>query len=112
MQRGELWWADLPVPAGSGPGYRRPVLVVQSEPFNRSGIRTVVVVILTSNLRLAGAPGNVLLPRGTGGLPKESVANVSQVFTIDRSTMSTRIGRLPQPLLAAVEGGLRLVLAL
>lgn len=112
MQRGEVWWADLPAPAGSGPGYRRPVLVVQSEPFNRSQIRSVVVVILTSNLDLARAPGNVRVPRGSAGLPKESVANVSQLFTVDRSLLTQRLGRLPSALLDEVDDGLRRVLAL
>ena len=112
MQRGEVWWAKLPEPTGSGPGHRRPVLVVQSEPFNRSRLQTVVVVILTSNLRLAGAPGNVQLPRGAAGLPKDSVVNVTQLFTVDRSLLTQRLGRLPSPMLAAVEDGLRRVLSL
>ena len=111
MQRGEVWWASLPSPAGSDPGYRRPVLVVQSDPFNSSRIQTVVVVILTSNIRLASAPGNVKIPRGAAGLPKESVANVSQVYTVDRSVLAQRLGRLAPSLLAAVDHGLRLVLS-
>jgi len=112
MQRGEIWWATLPEPVGSEPGYRRPVLVMQSNAFNRSRIATVIVVVITSNLRLAQAPGNVLLPRQNTGLPQESVANVSQVITVDKRFLTERIGKLPQDLLERVESGLHLVLAL
>jgi mRNA interferase MazF len=89
IQRGEIWWADLPEPAASEPGYRRPVLVVQSDDFNRSRIATAIVVVITSNLNLAQAPGNVLLPQRITGLPKDSVANISQVLTIDKSLVIT-----------------------
>ena len=112
MQRGEIWWATLPEPVGSEPGYRRPVLVVQSNAFNRSRIATVIVVVITSNLRLAQAPGNVLLPSQSTGLSQESVANVSQVITVDKRFLTERIGKLPQDLLERVESGLHLVLAL
>ena len=112
MQRGEIWWATLPEPVGSEPGYRRPVLIVQSDDFNRSRIATVIAVVITSNLRLAQAPGNVWLPCKVTGLPKDSVANVSQVVTIDKSFLTERVGRLPANLLAQVEAGLRLVLSL
>jgi mRNA interferase MazF len=112
MQRGEVWWASLPPPEGSEPGYRRPVLIVQSEAFNRSRIGTVVVTAITSNLRLASAPGNVLLGRRQSGLSRDSVVNVSQVITLDRRFLTERIGRVPAPILARVETGLRLVLAL
>jgi len=112
MQRGEIWWATLPEPVGSEPGYRRPVLVVQSNAFNRSRIATVIVVVITSNLRLAQAPGNVLLPSQSTGLPQESVANVSQVITVDKRFLTERIGKLPQDLLERVESGLHLVLEL
>ena len=94
MDRGDVWWASLPTPARSGPGYRRPVLVVQADAFNRSRIQTVVVVVLTSNLRLRAAPGNVLLKANETGLPKDSVANVSQVLTIDRSFLTEHAGRI------------------
>ena len=110
--RGELWWAELPEPVASEPGYRRPVLVVQSDAFNRSRIATVVAVVLTSNLKLAQAPGNVLLPRKSTALAKDSVANVSQVITIDKSFLTEQIGRLPAYLLTEVEDGLRLVMSL
>jgi len=112
IERGEIWWADLSEPAGSGPGFRRPMLVVQSDAFNRSRIRTVVAVVVTSNLRLLDAPGNVLLPAKASGLPKDSVANVSQVITVDREYLSDRAGRIRGALLGDVESGLRLVLGL
>ena len=112
IQRGELWWASLPEPVGSEPGFRRPVLVVQADSFNRSRIRTVLVVSLSSNLALAQAPGNVLVPAGLGGLPQDSVANVSQVLTCDRDFLTARIGLLGDGLLGKVDQGLRLVLGL
>jgi len=112
IERGEIWWADLGEPAGAEPGYRRPVLVVQADAFNRSRIETVVVVVLTSSLRLVAAPGNVLLSARDSGLPRDSVANVSQVATLDRVVLTERAGRLSRRLMARVEGGLRLVLGL
>ena len=112
MQRGEVWWADLGEPAGSAPGYRRPVLVVQADAFNRSAIQTVIVVVLTSNLRLLEAPGNILVTAKAAGLPKDSVANVSQLLTIDRDALTERAGKVSAPVLASVDGGLKLVLAL
>ena len=112
MQTGEVWWADLPDPAGSAPGYRRPVVVVQSDEFNRSRIQTVVVAAITSNLRLSAAPGNVAIGRRGTGLPRESVVNVSQLLTLDRRILMDRAGRLPPAKLREVQDGLRLVLAL
>jgi mRNA interferase MazF len=112
IHRGEIWWASLPEPVGSEPGYRRPVLIVQSNDFNRSRIATVIAVAITSNIRLAQAPGNVLLPRKSTGLSVDSVANISQVITIDKSFLTERIGSLPLYLLEQVEDGLRLVLSL
>lgn len=111
IERGQIWWADLGEPRGSEPGHRRPVLVVQSDAFNRSRIRTVIGVVLTSNLRLVEAPGNVLVPAKVSGLPKDSVANVSQIITLDRDTLAEPAGRLRGGLLAAVDAGLRLVLS-
>jgi mRNA interferase MazF len=108
--QGQVWWAELPDPTGSGPGFRRPVLVVQGNAFNRSRIATVVVVPLTSNLRLAEAPGNVLLTTGDTGLAKDSVANVSRIVTIDRSLLVELVGHVPARLLALVLGGIDLVL--
>ncbi|MBN1873567.1 MAG: type II toxin-antitoxin system PemK/MazF family toxin [Anaerolineae bacterium] len=112
IQRGEIWWATLPEPIGSEPGYRRPIIVIQSNAFNHSQIATVVAVIVTSNIRLAQAPGNVLLPKRATGLPQESVANVSQVITVDKQFLTERIGKLPANLVEQIEAGLRLVLEL
>lgn len=112
IQRGEIWWASLPEPAKSEPGYRRPVLVIQSDDFNRSRIATVVAAVITSNTRLAQAPGNVFLPQKLTGLPKDSVANVSQIVTIDKSFLAERVGTLPASIIEQVEKGLRLVLRL
>lgn len=112
VERGDLWWADLGEPEGAEPGFRRPVLIVQAEPFNRSRLQTVIAVVLTSNLRLVDAPGNVLMPARATGLPKDSVANVSQLITVDRGFLTEKAGRLRGQLLKDVENGLRLVLAL
>jgi mRNA interferase MazF len=112
IQRGEIWWATLPEPTRSEPGYRRPVLVVQSDDFNRSRIATVIALVITSNTRLAQAPGNVFLPQKLSGLPKDSVANVSQVITVDKNLLTERIGMLPRSMVEQIESGLRLVLHL
>jgi mRNA interferase MazF len=112
IQRGEIWWADLEAPRGSEPGYRRPLLIVQADAFNRSRVQTVLAVVLTSNLRLVEAPGNVLVPKRLSGLPKDSVANVSQLVTVDRDVLAERVGKLAGPVMSAVENGLRLVLDL
>jgi mRNA interferase MazF len=112
IQRGEIWWAELEEPRGSEPGYRRPLLIVQADAFNRSRVQTVLAVVLTSNLRLVDAPGNVLVPKRLSGLPKDSVANVSQLVTVDRDVLAERVGKLAGPVMSAVENGLRLVLDL
>ncbi len=112
MKRGEIWWADLPNPRGSEPGFRRPVLVVQADSFNASQIGTVVVAAITSNLRLADAPGNVRLTRRQSKLSRESVVNVSQLLTLDREFLVERVGTLSATALDSVESGLRLVLSL
>lgn len=112
VRRGDVWWADLAEPRGSEPGYRRPLLIVQADAFNRSRIATVLGVVLTTNLRLVDAPGNVLLPARAAGLPKDSVANVSQLVTLDRAFLDERVSRVPPRLMAAVDAGLKLVLAL
>ena len=104
IRRGELWWASLPEPVGSEPGYRRPVLVLQADSFNASRIATAIAVVVTSNLALQRAPGNILIPRNLSGLPKDSVANVSQLVTVDKSFLTERIGQLPFVLLQEVEG--------
>jgi len=112
MRRGEIWWADLPEPRRSEPGHRRPVLVVQADPFNLSRIQTVIVAAITSNLELADAPGNVLLPPRSAGLPRDSVVNVSQLLTLDRSFLTEHAGTLPPRLQRSVDEGLRRVLQL
>ncbi|MRS12552.1 MAG: type II toxin-antitoxin system PemK/MazF family toxin [Actinobacteria bacterium] len=110
MAQGEVWWADIGQPVGSAPGLRRPVVIVQSDSFNRSQIGTVVCVPLTSNLRWADAPGNVVLDVSMTGLPKSSVANVSQVTTLDRSQLAERVGVLPGHKLDLVLYGIDIVL--
>lgn len=112
MLRGEIWWADLSDATGSAPAYRRPVLIIQSDVFNRSRIATVVAAALTSSIEYAEAPGNVLLPKRSTGLRKDSVVNVSQLVTLDRAQLTEQAGRLPPSLLRAVDEGLRLVLDL
>lgn len=112
MKRGEVWWAELPEPSGSEPGYRRPVLVLQSDAFNRSRIGTVVAAAITSNTRLAEAPGNVSLSRRSAGLERESVVNVSQIVTLDKHVLVERVGRVPAAKMREVDDGVRLVLAL
>lgn len=112
MRRGDIWWASLPEPAGSAPGYRRPLLIVSANSFNESRISTLITVVITSNLRLADAPGNVRLPVKGTGLSMPSVANVSQVVTVDKSFLTKRVGKLAPRLLAEVEDGMRLVLSL
>jgi len=112
MKRGEIWWANLPPASGSGPGYRRPVLVIQSNAFNESKISTVLVAVITSNLALSDAPGNVRLSKSGGGLSKASVVNVSQLLTMDRGLLGKRVGLLPARNMQRVDAGLKLVLSL
>ena len=112
MRRGEIWWASLPPPTGSGPGYRHPVVLIQTNEFNESRIKTAVGVLITSNLRLAGAPGNVRCGREETGLPRDSVVNVSQVVTVDKELFVQRVGTIPTHLLTQIEEGLRRVLGL
>jgi mRNA interferase MazF len=112
IQRGEIWWADLPEPRRSEPGYRRPVLIIQSDAFNLSRIQTVIVATLTSNLELADAPGNVFIPARASGLSRDSVVNVSQLLTLDRSFLTEHIGTIPSRLLHSVDEGLRNILRL
>jgi len=110
IAQGDIWWADLPEARGSRPGFRRPVVVVQGNALNRSRIGTVVCVALTSNLKWASAPGNVLLPSNLTGLPKESVANVSQVVTLDKTDLTERTGTLSRSKLELVLSGIDVVL--
>src|SRR2546425_9100541 len=97
ISQGEVWWADLPAPTGSGAGFRRPILVVQGDAFNRSALATVVCVPMTSNLRWADAPGNVRLAARSTGLSRDSVANVSQVIALDKALLTERVGKLSRP---------------
>ena len=110
ISQGEVWWVEFPPPVRSEPGFRRPVVVVQGDALNRSRIATVVCVPLTSNLKWADAPGNVLLKSRATGLPKDSVANVSQIITVDREFLTERCGRLPPKKLALVMSGIDVVL--
>ena len=111
-RRGDVWWAELPVPRGSEPGHRRPVLIVQSNQFNDSRIQTVVVAAITSNISLADAPGNIRLRPADSGLPKPSVVNVSQLLTLSREFLGEQAGTLPGAAMNRVAEGLRLVLGL
>ena len=110
VAQGEVWWAELPDPVGSGPGFRRPVVVIQGDSVNRSRIATVVCVPLTSNLRWADAPGNVLLTAKASGLPKDSVANASQIVALDREVLVTRVGKLGPKRVAEILSGIDVIL--
>jgi mRNA interferase MazF len=112
IRQGGIWWAELPQPRGSEPGFRRPVVVVQGDAFNKSRINTVLCVAISSNLRLADAPGNVMLPVDITRLPKDSVANVSQVVTLDRSFLSEYVGELSPGLIQEILDGILLVLGM
>ena len=110
MRRGEVWWASLPEPGSAGAGFRRPVLVIQSDSFNESRIHTVIVAAITSNVRLAHTPGNVLFERRQWRLPRDSVINASQLLTIDKVFLTERVSLLRPAIMARVEAGLKLVL--
>ena len=112
MQRGEIWWANLPEPTGSGPGLRRPVLIVQAEAFNQSRIQTVIVAVITKNLSLAEAPGNVVLSPRASHLPVDSVVNISQLLTLDKRLLTDYVSTLTSKKIKPIEAGLRLVLGL
>jgi mRNA interferase MazF len=112
MRRGEVWWADLGLPRGSAPALRRPVLVVSADAYNRSELRTVTIAVVTTNTRLAALPGNVALPAAAGSRESDSVVNFTQIATIDRGTLETRIAVLPDWLMAHVDDGLARALAL
>lgn len=112
ITRGEVWWADLGAPQGSRPVKRRPVLVVQSWPYNSSALATVVVAAITSNTGLAAMPGNVFLPATASGLPRDSVVNVTSIATLNKVDLSAKVGPLPETLMEGVDRGLRRILAL
>jgi len=111
-RRGDIWWVDLPTPRDSEPGFRRPGVIIQADEFNRSNISTTVVALVTTNLGLADAPGNVFVSKRGTGLRQDSVVNVSQLLTIDREDMLSRIGTLPPKAMGAVDAGVRLLLGL
>lgn len=110
--RGEVWWADLGTPRGSEPGYIRPILIVSDDRYNASRLRTVTIVVMSTNTRLAALPGNVSVPSSISGLPHDSVANVTQVATLDREALTERVGHLPDWVLEQIGDGLRLALGL
>lgn len=110
VRQGDIWWADLAEPVGSSPGYRRPVVVIQSDPFNDSGLNTIVCVVLTSSLRHAEAPGNVRLESEKSGLPKTSVANVTQIVTLDRQQLTEPVATLSKTDRDRVLAGVSLML--
>ncbi len=110
IAQGEVWWADLPEPTGSGPGFRRPVVVIQGDALNRSRLATAVCVPLTSNLRWADAPGNVPLSAHLTGLPKDSVANVSAIVALDRALLTERVGHLSRKKVELLLAGIDVVL--
>lgn len=110
MVKGEIWWASLPKPKKSEPGYKRPILIIQSDSFNRSKINTVICAIITSNIALAKAPGNIRLRKSESKLPKESVINISQIITIDKSLLKNYVSTLNKEIIKKVELGIKIVL--
>ena len=110
MKQYDIWWAELPRPSGSEPGFRRPVVIVQSDTLNRSRLATVLCVPLSGNVKWAQAPGNVALPAQDTGLPKDSVANVSQLVALDRSVLTERVGKLSRAQIECVLYGIDIVL--
>jgi mRNA interferase MazF len=112
VERGEIWWANLPEPIGSNPGFRRPVLIIQSNQFNQSRINTVIVAIISSNTKLVGSLGNVLITSKQTGLSKDSVVNVTQLYTMDESLLIDFVSSLSERKMEQVDEGLRLVLSL
>ena len=112
VRRGQIWWADLGTPRGSSPGYKRPVAIIQADSFNETEIGTIVVAVVTSNIKLAEMPGNVFVAARASGLDRDSVVNVSQIFTIDKRDALDQIGHLSKRDMKEINDGLRLVLAL
>ncbi|HET9098457.1 MAG TPA: type II toxin-antitoxin system PemK/MazF family toxin [Candidatus Saccharimonadales bacterium] len=112
MKRGQIWWAELPEPSASEPGYKRPVVIIQADEFNVSRLSTVIVATITSNLRLADAPGNFNLTKVESGLPKDSVVNVSQLLTLDKSFLVEEVGQLRHAAIKQLEDSLLLVLGI
>lgn len=111
-ERGEIWWADLGEPRGSSPGFQRPVVIIQSNDFIQTNIRTLIVAVVTSNLQLAEMPGNVRLLKKKHGLAKDSVVNLTQLFTINKEDMLEYVETLSQQKMEQIDKGLRLVLSI
>ena len=109
MIKGQIWWANLPDPRRSEPGFKRPVLIIQSDIFNKSNIRTIICAVITTNTKLAKAPGNLLLQKVDSHLPKESVINISQLITIDKSYLRRLVGTLNKRIMKKVDEGLKIV---
>lgn len=109
MTRGEIWWVDLGIPFGSEPGYKRPILIIQDDSFNKSKIQTVIVASITSNLNLSDAPGNIYLEKEKSKLSKDSVINISQIITLDRQRLLEKVSLLSQTTMNEVDYGLRLI---
>lgn len=112
ISRGEIWWADLPEPTGSSPGYRRPVIIIQSDGFNKTNLNTSIVALITTNLELAEMHGNVMLKKNQSGLPKDSVVNITQIFTLDKRLLLEYVETLSERKMEQIDKGLRLVLSL
>ncbi len=109
MIRGEIWWADLGVPFGSEPGFKRPVVIIQDDSFNKSNIQTVIVASITTNLSLADAPGNVHIEPSESGLPKSGVINISQISTLDKRRLTEKVGGLPYSTMQELDYGIKLI---
>ena len=110
MERGEIYWVNFGVPVGSEPGYRRPAVILQSNTFNQTRIKTTICAILTSNLDLLEAPGNILIEKSFSGLPKDSVLNISQIYTVDKGSVEERIGQVPDRYIARIDSSIRLIM--
>ena len=110
MERGEIYWVNFGLPLGSEPGYRRPAVILQSNTFNHTRIRTTICAVLTSNLDLLQAPGNILIETTASGLPKDSVLNISQIYTVDKQSVEEKIGRLPEKYFPRIDASIRLIL--
>ncbi len=112
MMRGEIWWADFGIPFGSEPGFRRPVVIVQDDTFNKSKINTIIVLPLTTNLRLENAPGNIFLEKKESTLPKDSIIIVSQLYAIDKQRLLEKIIKINNSIMREIENGIMLVLGI
>ena len=112
IERGQIWWVDLPEPRGSSPGYEHPIVVVQSDYFNQTKLNTIIGAVITSNLDLAEMPGNVLIKKNQTELSKDSVVNATQIVTVDKSELLEYVGTLSERKMEQIENGLRLVLSL